>query len=141
MNQVTHNFYRKVDRWQTGKYLMTCHPDSSGIRQGSVDYLNLILSRAGHKIVHTYTGFEALERCRQRPRFDVILMDIKLPGIDGYETTRRIRDLGISTPIIALSAFAYPEDRDRALEAGCNDYLIKPISKEVLFERITKYCR
>ncbi len=105
----------------------------------SYDYLNLILQRENHRITHTYTGFEAIELCRQRNKFDVILMDVKLPGIDGYETTRRIRDLGLELPIIAVSAFAFTEDQQRAIKAGCNDYITKPVNKDILLSRLNQY--
>lgn len=105
---------------------------------GSFEYLNLILSREGHQITHTYTGFEAIELCRQKNSFDLILMDVKLPGIDGYETTRRIRDFNQSLPIIAVSAFAFSEDHERAIMAGCNDYVTKPVNKDLLLGHLKK---
>jgi len=72
---------------------------------------------------------------------DLILMDINLPGIDGYEATRRIRtnDDVKSTPIIGLSAHAMSAQEQKAKEAGCNDYLTKPINDEVLFNKLTEY--
>lgn len=105
---------------------------------GSFEYLNLILSREGHQVTHTYTGFEAVELCRQKNIFDIILMDVKLPGIDGYETTRRIRDFNQTLPIIAVSAFAFSEDHERALMAGCNDYVTKPVNKDLLLSHLKK---
>lgn len=105
----------------------------------SFEYLSLILQRSNHRVFHTYTGFEAVELCRQHNKFDVILMDVKLPGIDGYETTRRIRDLGFDLPIIAVSAFAFTEDQQRAFKAGCNDYITKPVNKDTLFSKLDQY--
>lgn len=118
----------------TGLRILIVEDDPS-----SYDYLNLILQRENHRITHTYTGFEAIELCRQRNKFDVILMDVKLPGIDGYETTRRIRDLGLDLPIIAVSAFAFTEDQQRAFKAGCNDYITKPVNKDILLSRLNQY--
>jgi len=105
----------------------------------SFEYLSLILQRSNHRVFHTYTGFEAVELCRQHNKFDVILMDVKLPGIDGYETTRRIRDLGLELPIIAVSAFAFTEDQERAFKAGCDDYITKPVNKDSLFSKLDQY--
>lgn len=105
----------------------------------SFEYLSLILQRSNHRVFHTYTGFEAVELCRQHNKFDVILMDVKLPGIDGYETTRRIRDLGFDHPIIAVSAFAFSEDQQRAIMAGCNDYITKPVNKDSLLSKLDQY--
>jgi len=118
----------------TGLRILIVEDDPS-----SYDYLNLILQRANHRVVHTFTGFEAVELCRQRSRFDIILMDVKLPGIDGYETTRRIRDLGIEVPILAVSAFAFTEDQQRAIKAGCNDYITKPINQDHLLSKLNQY--
>jgi PAS domain S-box-containing protein len=118
----------------TGLRILIVEDDPS-----SYDYLNLILQRANHRVVHTFTGFEAVELCRQRSRFDIILMDVKLPGIDGYETTRRIRDLGIEIPILAVSAFAFTEDQQRAIKAGCNDYITKPINQDHLLSKLNQY--
>ena len=103
---------------------------------GSYEYLSLILKRSNHQVSHTYTGFEAIELCRQKNTFDLILMDVKLPGIDGYETTRRIREFSPEMQIIAISAFAFTEDHERALMAGCNDYITKPVNKDVLLKRL-----
>jgi signal transduction histidine kinase len=105
---------------------------------GSYEYLKLILKRAGHQVTHTFTGFEAIERCRQPITFDVILMDVKLPGIDGFEATRRIREFNPEITIIAVSAFAFSEDQDQAISAGCNDYITKPVKKELLLSRLNK---
>lgn len=79
----------------------------------------------------------------QRQRFDIILMDLRMPGIDGCETTRRIRTSPLSknrdTPIIAVSASILPEERQRALQSGMNDFLHKPFTCRELFPLIDKY--
>ena len=70
---------------------------------------------------------------------DLILMDMQMPEMDGYEATRKIREFNKDVIIIAQTAYALPGDREKALEAGCNDYIPKPIAKENLFEIINKY--
>ena len=70
---------------------------------------------------------------------DLILMDITLPVMDGYESTRKIRETLKSTPIIGLSAHAMDEHAARAIEAGCNDYLTKPIDVDDLFKMLKQY--
>jgi two-component system cell cycle response regulator DivK len=70
---------------------------------------------------------------------DLILMDITLPIMDGYEATRKIRETLKSTPIIGLSAHAMDGHEKKAIEAGCNDYLTKPINEEELFKMLEKY--
>ena len=70
---------------------------------------------------------------------DIILMDMKMPNLDGLDATKIIRELSPSVPIIALTAFAYDHDRKAALEAGCNDFLTKPFTQEKLKETIKKW--
>jgi two-component system cell cycle response regulator DivK len=72
-------------------------------------------------------------------RPDLILMDISLPVMDGYEATRRIRETLQSTPIIGLSAHAMSGHEQKAREAGCNDYLTKPINDTLLFDMLHRY--
>jgi two-component system, cell cycle response regulator DivK len=73
----------------------------------------------------------------ERP--DLILMDMSLPLCGGYEATRRIRAGGLAMPIIGLSAHAMAGDAERAIAAGCNDYLTKPLNDALLFEKLDKY--
>jgi two-component system, cell cycle response regulator DivK len=72
-------------------------------------------------------------------KLDLILMDISLPVMNGYEATRQIRESLPSTPIIGLSAHAMPGQEIKAREAGCDDYLTKPIDDELLFAMINRY--
>ena len=102
-------------------------------------FLRVILTRAGHTIIHAITGTEAVVISRQNPDIDIILMDIRLPDMDGYEATREIRKFNPEIPIIALTAYAIEGDREKALEAGCTDYLAKPVKKEELIRTLNKY--
>lgn len=70
---------------------------------------------------------------------DLILMDISLPTMDGYEATRRIRKTLPSTPILGLSAHAMQGDADKAIQAGCNDYLTKPVDEDLLIQKINQF--
>jgi len=72
---------------------------------------------------------------------DLIIMDISLPVMDGYEATRKIRETLKSTPIIGLSAHAMSSDDEKAKEAGCNDYLTKPLDSKLLLNKIKEYLR
>lgn len=91
-----------------------------------------------YNLLHAWNGKEAVEIYEQfQP--DLILMDIKMPEMDGLEATRIIRKVSQEIPIIALTAFAFDDDRVKALEAGCNDYLTKPLSAPLLKETIAKY--
>jgi two-component system, cell cycle response regulator DivK len=92
------------------------------------DEFRLIVARDGNQ------GIDAT--MEQQP--DLILMDISLPGLDGYECTREIRKSNRSLPIIGLSAHAMQGDADKALAAGCNAYLTKPIDEMLLMEKINE---
>lgn len=75
----------------------------------------------------------------QENKPDLILMDISLPVLDGYEATRQIRKTLASTPIIGLSAHAMNGDADRAKDAGCSDYLTKPVNEDLLMKKLKEY--
>lgn len=103
------------------------------------DQLNAILGRKYH-LVRAKDGMEAVTMYDEvNP--DLILMDIKMPNLDGLEATRIIRQLSAEVPIIAQSAYAYEHDRNAAEEAGCNDFISKPIAQEKLKEKIKKWLK
>ncbi len=93
------------------------------------------------EILKAKTGIEALKACRDNPDIDLILMDIQMPEMDGYETTRRIRQFNKDVIIIAQTAYALTGYREKAIAAGCNDYISKPIKKEELMAVMHKYFR
>ncbi|HTF99106.1 MAG TPA: response regulator [Nitrospirota bacterium] len=95
------------------------------------------LHRAGYEAIHAATGEQGVELAiRELPPF--ILMDINLPGIDGIETTRRIRSSKADgdIPIIAITSFAMAGDRERILAAGCSGYIEKPIDPLTIMDQI-----
>jgi len=94
-----------------------------------------------YDIVVARSGEEALELFQKYGPFGLIMMDIKLPGMDGYEATREIRKLDKNVPVIAQTAYAFQEDREKAMDAGCNDLLSKPISRVALEEILRKFRR
>jgi len=83
-------------------------------------------------------GHEVLEELEQS-RYDLVLMDIQMPVMDGMEAARRIRKIDANIPIIALTAYAMKGDRKKFLSRGMNDYIAKPIEKKLLFKIIDKY--
>lgn len=86
-----------------------------------------------------HDGAEAISICETHSNIDLVLMDIKMPGVNGIDATLKIREIRPNLPIIAQTAFALQGDDKKALEAGCNDYISKPIKRRDLYLLITKY--
>lgn len=99
-------------------------------------YLEEILEEVNAKIIHAESGQKAVELCEKYPEIDLVLMDIKMPGMNGFEATRLIKKIRPKLPVIAQTAYAYSEDREDAINAGCDDYVPKPIDNEELIELI-----
>jgi hypothetical protein len=85
------------------------------------------------------TGLEAIEVCRKNTDIDLILMDIKMPDMNGYEATKQIRNINKEIIIIAQTAYALTGDKEKSIEVGCNDYISKPVKKDDLIALIQKY--
>jgi len=107
--------------------------------QDSDFLITSVLKKNNHEILHTETGVEAIEMCRKNPDLDLILMDIRMPGMSGYEATRQIRGFNKKVIIIAQTAYGLSGDRQKSIDAGCNDYLSKPIVKDELLRLIQKH--
>ena len=101
--------------------------------------LGKVVRNFSKEVIIVKNGIEAVEACCDNPDIDLILMDIKMPLMDGYEATRLIRKFNPGVMIIAQSAFALTGDQEKAIEVGCNDYLTKPIIRKDLMEHINKY--
>jgi signal transduction histidine kinase/ActR/RegA family two-component response regulator len=93
------------------------------------------------EILVVNNGIDAVEVCRNNPDIDLILMDIKMPKMDGYEATAEIRKFNPSVVIIAQTAFALSGDKEKCLSAGCNDHISKPINNRVLMALIQEHLR
>lgn len=91
------------------------------------------------ELIVVNNGVDAVEVCRKNPDIDLILMDIKMPKMDGYEATREIRKFNNDVVIIAQTAFALSGDREKAIESGCNDYISKPINNIALRDLIQEH--
>ncbi len=101
-------------------------------------YLKVLLKDKVNRLDRAQNGQEAVEMTRQE-NYDLVLMDIKMPVMSGDEATRKIKKLYPDLPVIATTAYATQEEKERALAAGCDDYLSKPIKKADLMSRIDKY--
>ncbi|WP_297091033.1 ATP-binding protein [uncultured Draconibacterium sp.] len=106
----------------------------------SFNLIRSILSPRKYEIIHAKNGHEAVQLFTEKhDEIALILMDLKMPKMDGIEATRRIRELNNTIPIIAQTAFALSGDKELALEAGCNDYLAKPIKRNELQNKISQF--
>lgn len=93
--------------------------------------------KSNYRIIHACTGHEAIELFRIHTP-DLILMDIKLPELNGYKATKEIRKWSATVPIIAVTAYAFTEDKNKILASGFNAYFAKPVSIEILQNKIAE---
>jgi CheY-like chemotaxis protein len=101
--------------------------------------LTELVEMYGKEFQYAITGVEAVEVCRKNPDIDLILMDVQMPKMNGYEATRHIRQFNKKVVIIAQTAFALAGEREKALSAGCTDYISKPINQSNLIDLMKKY--
>jgi len=101
--------------------------------------LNKMLASINREIIRAENGLEAVNYCKDHEDVGLVLMDIKMPVMDGYEATKEIRKFRYDLPIVAQTAHAMEYDKNTALEIGCNDYLTKPIIREKLISVVKKY--
>lgn len=102
-------------------------------------FLENILNDKNISLIHVSNGFDAVKAVKELSDISVVLMDIKMPELDGLEATKEIRKFNKNIPIIAQTAFAMSGDRENAILQGCNDYISKPINKKELINIIIKY--
>lgn len=102
-------------------------------------YLQKILEKSGASILRAISGEDTIKAVREKAEISLVLMDVKMPGMDGLEATWQIRQFNKTVPIIAQTAYALTGDRDNAIKAGCNDYLSKPIKSTDLLRLAERY--
>ena len=105
----------------------------------SVRLLEIAVRVFSEKVLKASTGVETVQVCRDSPDIDFVFMDIQMPDMDGYEATRQIRQFNKDVIIIAQTAYALAEDREKAIAAGCNDYVAKPYGQSILTTLMEKY--
>jgi len=125
--------HQNEKNWQD-KALLIAEDEDSNFK-----YLEIVLRKTGIKIYRARNGFEAIEKAQEHPEIDSILMDIKMPEMNGLEATRKIREENSNVTIIALTAYAMANDREISLKSGCDDYISKPVRKNMLFSILSKY--
>jgi signal transduction histidine kinase/CheY-like chemotaxis protein len=129
---------------ETTKNLIT--PESPGLKiliaeddEISEMLLSIEIEKYSKEIIKVKSGDKAVDICHNNTDIDLVLMDIQMSGLDGYEATRQIRKFNKDVIIIAQTAYGLYGDREKAIQAGCNDYISKPIIKGDLFAIIQKY--
>lgn len=103
------------------------------------DYLEYILKKCDCDYIHVRNGIDAVEKAEQHPEISFVLMDIKMPKMNGIEATKKIKEFRPDLPIIALTAYAVTGDEHNIRSAGCDDYYAKPINYDTMMKLVNKY--
>jgi two-component system, cell cycle response regulator DivK len=107
--------------------------------QINYNLIQILLRKTKAKLIWASNGQEAVDNYKANPEIDLILMDIRMPVMDGYEATANIKKINKDVPIIAQTAYALVEDREKCVHAGCDNFISKPIIANVLIELINQY--
>lgn len=119
--------------WQ-GKNILIVEDD-----QVCFSYLDVLLKPTRATIYHAMEGQQAVNLCNDHPEIDIVLMDVRLPGMNGLDATREITSIRHDLPVIAQTAYASDEDQAAAFSAGCWDFIAKPIPANDMIKMIKKY--
>jgi len=104
-------------------------------------YLKAVLSKLNANVFWAKNGIEVLDICEKEEIMDLVLMDLQMPEMNGYEATQILKEKYPDLPVVAQTAFAMSDDREKALDAGCDDYLAKPIKSKDLLSIAEKYLK
>lgn len=103
------------------------------------NYLNALLKHKSNRLYFAENGEEAMEMIQKHSDIDLVLMDLKMPFLDGFKATENIRKMNITVPIIAQTGSVLNNEEEKAMKAGCSDFIAKPINKTALFNLILKH--
>ena len=107
----------------------------------SAFFLKRTLAKTGAEILTAANGFEAIEICRENPDIDLVFMDVRMPGMGGYEATKTIKEIYPNLPVIAQTAYAMPEEVERSKLNGCDDHITKPLRSSDVVAVLRKYTK
>jgi two-component system sensor histidine kinase/response regulator len=128
------DFVIKVATSKTTKTILVAEDDEINFV-----FINILLKGENTRILHASNGLEAVELCRKDADICAVLVDLKMPVMDGYEAARQIKALRKNLPVLAVTAYSGADDKQRALESGCDEFITKPVIKKVLYEKLAKY--
>jgi CheY-like chemotaxis protein len=132
-NKAGHKLLEMINDY-TGKTILIAEDE-----QSNFDFLKILLTRMNIKVLWAKNGREAVDLCESDPSINLVLMDIKMPQLNGYEATRLIKNKRPELPIIAQTAYAMISDKMEAENAGCDGYLSKPIKINQITEILKIY--
>jgi CheY-like chemotaxis protein len=124
---------KKVPNWKTKNILIVEDDETNAY------LLRAYLAKTNVTIIEVGNGKQAVDLCASNLTIDLVLMDIRLPEMNGYNATQLIKATHKHLPIVVQTAYALSTDVDKAFEAGCDDFLAKPIAQEDLFRVLSKY--
>lgn len=122
-----------IGNWE-GKHILIVEDDKI-----SHAYIQELLEGTNAKILHAWNGLEAVEFVKSHTDISLVLMDMKMPIMDGYEATKLIKQIRPNLPVVAQTAFALSDDKQKALAAGCDNYIPKPINRSFFMEVVNSY--
>ena len=102
-------------------------------------FIETVLQRLKARLLWSKNGKEAFEKFKENKNIDLILMDMRMPLMSGFDTVKKIRKINKEIPIIAQTAFVGTDEKELILDTGCNDYIAKPIDKDLLIKVVGKY--
>jgi len=105
------------------------------------ELLEILLTRKKLPYLLAYTGMDALDLFKKHPEIDLVLLDIKLPDISGEDVLKEMKALRPEIPILVQTAYVFDTDRARFYELGCDDYIKKPIFKDVFYEKVSHWLK
>jgi CheY-like chemotaxis protein len=119
-----------------GALILVAEDDSSNYL-----FIESFLKQVNARVLWARDGIQAVDLFRNNNNIELVLMDIRMPNMNGIDAAREIRRMDDKVPVIALTAYAFTNDREKSLEAGCNEYLSKPVKLDTLIETLNKYLR
>ena len=121
---------KKLYNWSEKKILVVEDVDSN------YKLVEMMLRKTNAKVIRAVNGIEAIEKCKSDKELDLVIMDIRLPDLSGYDATKRIKEMCPDFPVLAQTSYALSGDREISLQAGCDDYIPKPLDKSLFLSKI-----